>query len=473
VSARARADVHAALRGQAVLVMGLGSFGGGVGAARYLARLGARVLVTDLRSERELAPALERLAGLGVRTALDGHRPRDFATAELVVANPAVKPDDPLLGAARRAGARVTSEIELFLEAVAGRVACVTGTQGKSSTSHMLAALLGAAGIRAHLGGNIGGSLLESLDQIGADDVVVLELSSYQLEALADASVLRARAEAVAIVNVLLDHLERHKTAAAYRAAKLRILDLVEPGGVALLPGWDPKLQGPHAPPWRRVSFWRRGQAGPGLSIAAGAFTLDGEELGRTADLSLPGEFQQENALVALGMARCLGATRERLAAAIGALRGLSHRLEDLGWRAGRRVRDNGVSTTPDSTVSALDALPLGVTLLCGGKRKDLPLDELVTRAREREVLAICFGEAGPSLAGSFSLGGVRALAVAGLEDAVAQAFERTPRGGEVLFSPACASFDAYLNFEQRARAFRAALPALDPPDTHRLSGTP
>src|SRR5262245_25095300 len=176
--------------------MGLGSFGGGVGAARYLAGLGAEVCATDLRGAEGLAPALAALAGLPVRTVLGGHRREDFRQAELVVANPAVRPDDAYLREARAAGARITSEIELFLEAARGRLACVTGTQGKSSTCNLLAAFLEGSGFRSHLGGNIGGSLLEAVSEIGPEDVVVLELSSYQLEALSAPSELGRRVQA-------------------------------------------------------------------------------------------------------------------------------------------------------------------------------------------------------------------------------------------------------------------------------------
>src|SRR5262245_4502504 len=220
--------------------MGLGSFGGGEGAARYLAELGARVLVTDRRSSDALAATLRRLEGLAIELRLGEHRIADFEQAEVVVANPAVRPDDPLLAAARAAGARVTSEIELFLEAVPASVVAITGTQGKSSTCHLVHGLLASVGRRAHLGGNIGASLLPRLPDIHDDDVVVLELSSYQLEALEPDP--PARATAVAIVNVLQDHLERHGSIERYARAKLRILELLRADGVAVLPRWDPRF---------------------------------------------------------------------------------------------------------------------------------------------------------------------------------------------------------------------------------------
>lgn len=448
-------EVHRAFEGRRALVMGLGSFGGGAGAARYLASLGARVVVTDRRPAAELAKALASLEGLSIEYALGTHRPEDFERAEVVVANPAVRPDDPLLAAARSAGARVTSEIELFLEAVRARMVAITGTQGKSSTTHATHALLVRCGLRAHLGGNIGSSLLPALATIAPEDVVVLELSSYQLEALSPRHA-AARCEAVAVVNILSDHLERHGTPEAYAAAKRRILELLRPGGHAVLPLDDERFA-----TWDvegvKLGFSTR-DTGHGLYLRDGEFRLDGERLGAVRDLALPGEFQRANGLVALGLARLLGAAPAALAKALPEVRGLEHRLQDLGWVRGRRVIDNAVSTTPDSTLSALEALAPGVTLVLGGKPKRLPLTDLARVARERGTTAVAFGEAGEAFALALRDAGVPAEAVATVEAALERALERAAPGATVLFSPAASSFDAYGNFQERAAAFRAAL---------------
>ncbi|MEW6072796.1 MAG: UDP-N-acetylmuramoyl-L-alanine--D-glutamate ligase [Planctomycetota bacterium] len=448
------------LEGRRALVMGLGSFGGGLGAVRHLASRGARVCVTDLRDAATLSASLAGLAGLDVELVLGEHRPADFAAAEIVVANPAVRPDDPHLATARRAGARITTEIELFLEATRGRVACVTGTQGKSSTCHMLAALLSRTGHRTFLGGNIGGSLLGELDRIGESDLVVLEISSYQLETLSEPRQLGARVEVVAITNVLADHLERHGDVAGYARAKGRILELVAGAGHAIVPGGD----GRFAPPaGRGVYHGAEAEDRPRLVLAGGSFVLeraDGgrEVLGGAADLALPGPFQRQNALVALGAARLLGADPARLAAAVASLDGLEHRLQDLGLVRGRRVHDNAVSTTPDSTISALQALAPGVVLLVGGRKKALPLAELAAVAAARCRHVIAFGEAREALRAALGPAGVAVSTTPGVAEAVAEAFRRTGSGDEILFSPACSSFDAYPNFRARAEAFRRAL---------------
>jgi UDP-N-acetylmuramoylalanine--D-glutamate ligase len=459
----------AGLAGRRALVMGLGSFGGGLGAARYLGSLGARVQVTDLRSERELAGSLAKLAsgfpGELIGATLGRHDEQDFRQADVVVANPAVRPDHPLLVVARSAGARVTSEIELVLEALDARIACVTGTQGKSSTCNTLTNLLLGAGMRATVGGNIGGSLLESLGRFAREDVVVLELSSYQLEALSEPGRLGARVEAVAITNVLADHLERHGDEAGYARAKARILELVAERGDALLPGDDPRFSAWGPGSGRRVDFHAAPppRSGQGRLFHDGQhFLLDDEVLGRVADLALPGAFQRDNTCMALGLARLLGAPAAALARAIPTLRGLPHRLEDLGLCAGRRVHDNGVSTTPDSTIAALLSLAPGVTWIGGGRSKGLDWSGLGQLARERVRAAISFGEAAREIEHSMARHGVEAHATRTLEDAVRLAFERAPPGGVILFSPACSSFDDYVNFQARALAFRRALPAAD-----------
>ena len=449
---------HRAFAGKRALVMGLGSFGGGAGAVRYLAALGARVRVTDKRPAAGLERTLAGLAHLPIELALGGHRREDFERAELVVVNPAVRPDDPLLAAARAAGAQVTSEIELFLEAVRARVVAITGTQGKSSTTHLTHALLAGCGRRAHLGGNIGASLLPALAEIAPEDFVVLELSSYQLEALGSCA-FAARAEAVAVVNVLQDHLERHGTIEAYAAAKRRILELLRPGGHALLPLDDERFAS-----WSvrgtKLGFSAR-DTGRGLFLRGDEFRLDGEVLGRISELALPGAFQRLNALVALGLARVLGAEPDALSRALPSIRGLEHRLQDLGLVRGRRVIDNAVSTTPDSTVSALLALPAGTVLVLGGRQKRLPLAELCDVARTRVAHAVAFGEAGPPFAEALRAAGVPVEVAATVEEAMTLAVQRGEAGAHVLFSPAASSFDAYANFEERAAAFRAALQAL------------
>lgn len=446
--------------GRKVTVMGLGLFEGGSSVTRFLAEHGAEVTVTDLRNERELAPALARLSGLPVRYVLGEHRVEDFRATSLVIANPAVAPSNAYLQSAREAQVDISSEVAMFLELCPARIAAITGTQGKSSTSHSLHQLLRSAGLPALLGGNIGHSLLSELEGMSEDDLVVLELSSYQLEALPQRWACAPRVEVVGVVNVLADHLERHGTIEAYAQAKQRILELVAAThGHAVLPAQCPRLSQWRSTAWKRVDLYESLDSGRDLHFSAGQFRYQRESLGAVADLRLPGQFQRINALQALGMARLLGASAERLAAGLACVRGLPHRMEELGTFQGVRVIDNGVSTTPDSTISALECLEPGLCLMVGGKPKNLPIEALVECARGRVRELLLFGAAAESYAPAFRAAGMRVQTAPSVQEAVALAFQGLGEGDTLLFSPACASYDKYLNFQDRALDFRAALP--------------
>lgn len=446
------------LAGRRVTVMGLGLFGGGSAAARWLAGRGARVLVTDLRDADVLAPALAELRSVDCELVLGGHSTAHFTDTDLVVANPAVPPRSPFLAAARAAGVPVTSELELFLDATRARLALVTGTQGKSSTAQFLAQLCAGWAPRVYLGGNIGTSLLDEVHGMRADDVCVVEVSSYQLEALNDAGA-HPRVDVVGLTNVELDHLERHGSPEAYAAAKARVLGLVRSGGACVLPA-ELAAREPFAAALRPDARVLRSGPGAQLFRAAGRFRDGPRELGREADLGVPGRYQRDNALLALGLARALGAPAAHLAARVPALRGLPHRQEELAAAAGRRVIDNGVSTTPDSTIAVLDELEAPCTLLAGGQpKRGLAFDALAARVAARGDSLVAFGAAAAELAAAGAAAGAAVDVCTDLSAAVACALERTPPGGTLLFSPACASFDAYPNFRARALAFRALLP--------------
>ena len=450
------------LADRSVLVMGLGLFGGGLEATRAALRAGARVTVTDLRDETELAESVAALAGSGATLVLGEHRLTDFEAADIVIANPAVAPSSPLLAAARAAGARVTSEFELLLEACPAEVVLVTGTQGKSSTCNLLATLLRESGRRVHLGGNIGRSLLPELGELEAEDLCILETSSYQLEALPEPAFVRrhlaGRVVAVAVTNVLADHLERHGSLAAYEAAKRRILELQGPGGITVLSADDPRTSRWELCAGQATFFSSRREATVQLT-SEGRFRAGSADLGAASDLLLPGDFQRDNVLCALAVAHGLGAAPDRLAAALPKLRGLDDRMQDLGEFDGHRVWNNGISTTPDSTRSAVLSLPGPFVWMCGGRFKDLPVDDLAEAARGRARVVITFGEAAEVLAEQLGARGLEARAHGPLRAAVRAAFAELRPAEALLFSPACSSFDEYRNVSDRSRAFRAALP--------------
>lgn len=220
-----------------VTVMGLGRFGGGLGAVRFLLERGARVTVTDLRPAEQLTEALREFdAHRLVRLQTGGHVEEDFADAEMVVVNPAVKPSCPWLTSLRKRGVPLTSEMNLFWQHNAGRVIGITGSNGKSTTTALIAHLLKTSGRRVHLGGNIGGSLLPQVDSIAAEDWVVLELSSFQLSWLHE---IQASPQIAVVTNFAPNHLDWHRDLDDYRWAKQTILRWQTPDDVAVLNHMD------------------------------------------------------------------------------------------------------------------------------------------------------------------------------------------------------------------------------------------
>lgn len=463
------------LAGERVVVVGLGVFGGGLGAARWALSEGAEVVVTDLRGARALAESIEALEerareappSASLRFTLGRHDGADLDGARLVIANPAVPPDAPFLGAARERGARVTTATEILLGRLGCRCVGVTGTNGKTSTVRFIEGLLRASlppGVRVAAGGNIGGSLLDEADSFERDDVAVLELSSYQLEYLAGAAL--RPLDAAVVTNIGVDHLARHGTLERYRGAKLALFGLLRPGGAAVTDASvSTEEVAARTPGGAEVLSLREGGA-LRLDGATGEVTLDGERLGDASDLRVPGAYQRANLALALAAARRLGAPAHALAAAVPGLTAAPHRLEALGRFDGPggplRAWDNGVSTTPESTLAALEWLQGRrdgpAVLLAGGRAKAGQDFGALTRFASQNGWSIVgFGEHGAGLDPSAE-GAPRPLATA-----VAEAARRAA-GGDLLFSPACASFDAYPNFKARAEDFRAALRATAAP---------
>lgn len=442
-------------------VMGLGLFDGGAGVTRHLVRSGYAVTVTDLKTEAELAPTLAKLAGLDLRLRLGAHDTADFVETDLLVVNPAVKPGNAYVAAALSAGVPVTTEIALFVEACAGRVVAVTGTAGKSTTTALLARCLEASGLRTHLGGNIGRSLLDVAHTIGADDLVVLELSSFHLHWL------RARGWRPWVgvyTNLAPNHLDWHGTLAAYAEDKSGIV----PGedGVLVASFDDGHVSELAARAPCRVVWTARDRVPP----EGDAVFWDGDALvRRTAlgardallerdDVRLLGAHALWNVAQAVAASLAAGGSVAGACAAVRDFAGLPHRLCPIGEVDGVLCVDDSKSTTPGATALALAAFDRPVLLLAGGYDKQLDPAPLVAAARERARVVCCYGATGPALAALLrAAGGPEVVLGVTLADAVAAARERARPGDVLLLSPGHASWDQFSNYEERARAFAAA----------------
>lgn len=448
----------AELAGQRVLVLGLGAFGGGAGCARELVRAGARVTATDLRPAAELPEALAALAGLPVELALGGHSEALFAEADWVVVNPAVPEASPWLGVARRCGCRLTTDVNLAVAAAADVPAlAVTGTHGKSTTAALASHLLGGR-FRTALGGNLGGSLLETVHGLRPADRLAVELSSYQTERLEAPPPWPAVA---ALTGLGSDHLDRHGDREGYAAAKRRLLGFQDGSGVALLPHGDPE-----AGRWREAArgrlIWFAGGPLPaekeGWEVREGALWERRNQgktmLARQNAFPFREPFRWGGLSAAVGAARLLGLSAEAVEPALASFPGLPHRMERLPAPAGRIYVDNAVATHPEPTVAALAALGDGVVLVAGGKDKGLPLDELAAAAEGCRALHL-FGEGGRRLAEDPRLEKARVTVHPDARNAIQSALEDSGEGETLLFSPSFASYDEFRNFRDRARLFR------------------
>jgi len=422
--------------GLRVTVMGLGRFQGGVSAARYLAQRGAIVAVTDLAPAEKLAESIAALADVPIaRWRLGEHCEGDFSDTDLVVVNPAVKPGNRFVELARSHGVRLTSEIELFLaECSTGNVVGVTGSNGKSTTSAMIAAILSADGRKTWLGGNIGASLLDELPRIAPSDWVVLELSSFQLARLS----IDVRWPRIAVVtNCSPNHLDWHPDYDDYRRAKQRLVQRVPAEGATVLNDEDGE-----------VATWRD------LSHAKVFGPVADDEI---PPLRIPGGHNRQNARLAAAATRAVGVSPCAIDRGLRVFSGLPHRLERVAEIAGRTFYNDSLATTPESAIVALRAFDQPIWLLAGGSDKGANFAEFAREVATRAHGAIFYGQTGPRLAAL-----ARALAPCGtikdasaLNDALRRAWELSSPGDVILLSPACASFDQFTNFAERGTVFK------------------
>lgn len=450
------------LAGRRVHVVGLGKWGTGRAAARAAARRGARVSVSDIKPAGELASEVAALEGLGLELLLGEDAYRGIEEADLVVVSPGVPLDIEPLSRARASGARVVSEIEVAWWIAPCPIAAVTGTKGKTTTAALIGELLCAEGKRALVGGNIGRPLVELAEQAGPGDLLVAEISSFQLEAIEG-----FRPRAAALLNLSPDHLDRHQTLEVYQEAKARIFVNQGESEAAILNRDDEGAWGLRGRVRGRLMPYSLEREAPGgADLSGGWLRVEGQRICPAEAVRLPGRHNLGNALAALAVARAMGATLEAAEAALVRFRGLEHRLEAVAEVGATRFVNDSQATTPAATVAALEACEGPVALIAGGRAKVHDFGPLAEALARRGGSLVVIGEAGEEIAAAARRAGVGQVAEAGdLEEAVARAAEqlakRRPPGGVVLLSPACASFDMFEDMAERGRRFREAVQAL------------
>jgi UDP-N-acetylmuramoylalanine--D-glutamate ligase len=441
--------------GKAVVVIGAGR--SGLACAVTFAREGHHVVLVDrldtlaMRERTALLPAT-------VEVHLGGYPDDVAATALLVCPSPGVPWDAPELEIARAHGVPVRSEMDLVFERCRARICGITGTNGKTTTTTLVAAILERAGERVHLGGNIGATMLDRLDQVGDGDWVVLELSSFQIE-----SVREPRCAIACVLNVTPDHLDRHGDFAGYTETKRRLVRFALHDAVL---GFDDPITREMA----AVASCPVHHFGLQAGITDGA-TRSGDDVVAVAagvptpvlpasDIPLYGEHNLQNVLAAVAVARAAGVAIQPIAGAIRDFHAVPHRLQTVRDQDGILWINDSKATNVESALSALRSFP-GRTIVWigGGKGAGTSIeplaDEVAGRARHAVLNGASAGELDEALARrDFAARTV----VATLQDAVAAAAQLALPGDVVLLAPGYKSFDQFSDFEDRGRAFGQAV---------------
>jgi UDP-N-acetylmuramoylalanine--D-glutamate ligase len=443
-----------------IVVVGAGR--SGLGVVEHLVKAGREVVLTDGLAEPGKA-TVARLSALGVLGVWGAHPFPLLGDCDELILSPGVPPSLPFAQEAARLGIPVTGELELAHRALRERdpqavVLAITGTNGKSTTTDLLAHLLKAGGIPAVACGNLGTPLITAMAGAEPGTRFAVECSSYQLETVRD-----FHAQAAAALNLTPDHLARHGTMEAYRAAKVRIFQHQTPEDLRLTPLNDDAFEALAPGQGRSARFGWDVPDGPGAWCDEhGTLWLrddHGEHpLMPRTQLRIPGDHNVENALAAAVLAGFGGAELEAISEGLRTYPGLAHRMAFCGERNGIRVYNDSKGTNVDATLTAIRALPGPLVLLLGGQDKGssyAPLRE----ALEGKLRHLVFlGEAIPQL--ERDLGDLPHATIQPFDEAVAAALEAARPGDQVLLSPACASFDQFKDFEARGEHFEALVKA-------------
>jgi UDP-N-acetylmuramoylalanine--D-glutamate ligase len=439
------------LEDKKVAVVGLGA--SGLAAARLCLRRGARVVLNDAKQEAQLGSEVRDLVARGASLVAGGHDAANLEGMDLVVVSPGV-PAFAALARAERAGVRVVGEVELAVQAlrVPSPIVAVGGTNGKSTTTSLIGAMLEAHGLVTFTGGNLGEPLAEHADE--AFGAIVLEVSSFQMERVAT-----FKPQVSVLLNVTPDHLDRYATFAAYAEAKGNAFALQGPEDVAVIPHGDEICLRQAARGRGRVVTF-----GPGgtLDVRADAIvdTRSSERFPR-ADIAIAGGHNALNAAAAIATVAELGVPAAISRAALATFRGLPHRMVLVGEVSGVRFYDDSKGTNVGAVVTALEGLvePKAV-LIAGGRDKGGSYAPLVRALRDRGRAAVLIGEA----AGAIALAIGDALPVQRVEtldDAVRAGAALAHRGDAVLLSPACSSYDMFRDYKHRGDEFTRAVQEL------------
>jgi UDP-N-acetylmuramoylalanine--D-glutamate ligase len=442
-------EIH--LAGKQVLVVGLARTG--IATALFCAARGARVAATEERPEPEIAEAAAKLRAAGVTLELGGHRAETFVQQDLIVLSPGVSPAVPALAAARAIGIPVWSEIELAWRFLRGRLVCITGSNGKTTTTALIGHILETAGLPVQVAGNIGTPLISRADLSCDAGFTVVEASSFQLE-----SIFAFRPDIAVLLNVTADHLDRHGSMEAYGRAKARIFEnqTIEDSAVLNADDGAAPQYAPRGPQLYWFSRAKRVASGCFLRGEEVVFRQDGSEtvLLERKVIGLRGGHNIENVLAAAAATKLAGVEPPAIAEGVRTFAGVEHRIEYVATISGVDYFNDSKATNVDATLKALDAFPGKVLVILGGKDKGSDYTILREPLRRHACLALLIGSAADKIESELA-GAIPIERAETLARALEVASKRAKAGDTVLLAPACASFDQFENYEHRGRVFK------------------
>ncbi len=425
-------------QGKRVLVMGLGLLGGGVGVTRFFCEIGAKVTVTDLKSAKELAPSLGKLKDLPVRLALAGHQKKDFQEADLIIRNPAVALDSPFLEISRRARVKISMETALFAKFCSAPMIGVTGTRGKTTTATLIYELLRGSGREAILGGNVQGvASLALLKKLRQNSLVVLELSSWELQGFQDEKI---SPKIAVMTNIYPDHLNRYVSLADYIEDKKIIFKYQKKNDFLVLN--------------------QENEATKKMAVEAKSQVVwfQPADLPENWSLRLVGKHNRSNASAAYQVGKILGLYPQWMAAVFETFSGVAYRLETVAEINAVKYVNDTASTIPEATIAALDSFRRPIILIAGGADKKLDFTQLGQAiAAKTKAVVLLAGTATGKLEEAIKKAGGEGKLMATLDNfkkAVLAAKAAAQSGEVVLLSPGCASFGMFVNEYDRGEQF-------------------
>ena len=440
------------LNGKRALVVGLGK--SGVASALFMKAHGARVTVSDTKSGDELRNEIPVLLDHGITVETGGHGDRTFRGQDLIVVSPGVPVDAPPLVQARSLGETVIGEIELAAQFLPGPIIAITGSNGKTTTTTLTGEIMTAAGIPALVGGNIGTPAISLAERAKPETVVVLEISSFQLE-----TVQTFRPKIAVVLNVTPDHLDRHRTFEIYTDAKARVFENQQGSDFAVLNADDPTCVAMGARTRAQV-FWFSRQK---KEVQQGAWVRDGNivfrdsmgqrEILQVSEIPLKGAHNLENVLAAVSTGILMGCAPEKVRLAVQGFKAVEHRLEFVGTIGGVDYYNDSKATNVDATIKALESFPANIHLILGGKDKGSDYTVLNELIRQRVKQIYTIGAAAAKIESQVK--GAQVVHAETLENAIRKANAVARPGDVVLLAPACASFDQFKSYEHRGKLFK------------------